>query len=168
MQNQQNNKELIKITQTSKDYSIQNFHGAVKKYSRNPHIVIPKKNKSQSGIIMYYATLENDVHSSVFLTTSIERNYVKHLPYAEIGANLSTIAVLVYCCGQDYFCYLRFRVWLYSKYFEQMIINFHQFSHYYNIHVLQLPTNQIILLINEKDILFGYCSQQQHSILGER
>ena len=33
MRNQQNDKELIKIAQNNKDYSIQNFHGADKKYS---------------------------------------------------------------------------------------------------------------------------------------
>ena len=30
------------------------------------------------------------------------------LPYAEIGASLSTVAVLVYCCGGGCFCYLTF------------------------------------------------------------
>ena len=46
MQNQQKDKELIKIAQNNKDYSIQNFHGADKKYSlicKNCKIVIPKQ-----------------------------------------------------------------------------------------------------------------------------
>ena len=45
MRYQQKDKDLIKITQTNKDYSSQNFHGADKKYSlifRNRKIVIPK------------------------------------------------------------------------------------------------------------------------------
>ena len=32
-QNQQKNKELIRIVHTNKDYSIKNFHGVNKKYS---------------------------------------------------------------------------------------------------------------------------------------
>ena len=46
MQNQQKDKELIKIAQNNKDYSIQKFHGANKKYSiicKNRKIVIPKQ-----------------------------------------------------------------------------------------------------------------------------
>ena len=46
MQNQQKDKELIKILQTNKDYSIQKVHGANKKYflsRKNYKIVIPKQ-----------------------------------------------------------------------------------------------------------------------------
>ena len=46
MQYQQNDKELIKIAQNNKDYSVQNFHGTNKKYSltcKNCNIVIPKQ-----------------------------------------------------------------------------------------------------------------------------
>ena len=45
MQNQQKDKDLIKIAQNNKDYSIQNFHGADKQYSlicENCKTVIPK------------------------------------------------------------------------------------------------------------------------------
>ena len=45
-QNQQKDKELIKIAKNNKDYSIQNFYGINKKYSliyRNSKIVIPKQ-----------------------------------------------------------------------------------------------------------------------------
>ena len=34
-----------------------------------------------------------------------------------------------------------FQIWFYSKHCEQMIIDFHQLSHYYDIYVLQLITN---------------------------
>ena len=50
MQYQQKDKELIKIAQTNKDYSIQNFHRADKKYSlicKNRKIVIPKQLEKQ-------------------------------------------------------------------------------------------------------------------------
>ena len=50
MQDQQNDKDLLKIAQNSKDYSIQNFHGADKKYSlicKNRKIVIPKQLQKQ-------------------------------------------------------------------------------------------------------------------------
>ena len=50
MRNQQKDKELIKIAQNNKDYSIQNFHGADKKYSlicKNRKIVIPKQLEKQ-------------------------------------------------------------------------------------------------------------------------
>ena len=46
MQYQQKDKKLIKITQNNKDNSIQNFHGADKKYSlicKNHKILIPKQ-----------------------------------------------------------------------------------------------------------------------------
>ena len=46
MQNQQKDKELIKIVQTNKDDAIQNFHGANKKQFYicvNRKIVIPKQ-----------------------------------------------------------------------------------------------------------------------------
>ena len=55
MQNQQIDKELIKIAQTNKDHSIQNFHGADRKYSlifRNHKIVIPKQLENQ--VIEWY------------------------------------------------------------------------------------------------------------------
>ena len=48
MQNQQKDKELIKITQTNEDYSIQNFHAVNKKYSlicKNCKIVISKQSE---------------------------------------------------------------------------------------------------------------------------
>ena len=44
--NQQKDKEVIKIVKNNKDYSIQNFHGAIKKFSlicKNRKIVIPKQ-----------------------------------------------------------------------------------------------------------------------------
>ena len=50
MQNQQKDKEFIKIVQNNKDYSVQNFHGASKKYSlicKNRKIVIPKQLEKQ-------------------------------------------------------------------------------------------------------------------------
>ena len=46
MQHQQKEKDLIKIAQTNKGYSIQNFQGANKKYSlicKNSKIVIIKQ-----------------------------------------------------------------------------------------------------------------------------
>ena len=46
MRNQQNDEELIKFAQNNKDYSIQNIHGANKKYfliCQNCKIVIPKQ-----------------------------------------------------------------------------------------------------------------------------
>ena len=48
MQNKQKDIKLIKIAQNNKDYSIQNFHGADKKYSliyKNHKIVIPRQKK---------------------------------------------------------------------------------------------------------------------------
>ena len=66
MQNQQKDRELIKIAQTNKDYSIQNFHGPDKKCSlicKIRKIVIPKQFEKQSGTIMYYATLEKHIQS---------------------------------------------------------------------------------------------------------
>ena len=68
---------------------------------------------------------------SMFETISAFAGSNVTMPYAEIGASLSTIAVLVYCCGGVVFVVVR--IWLYSKYCEQMIIDFHQLSHYYNI-----------------------------------
>ena len=50
MQNQQNDKELIKITKNNKDYSIQNFHEVDKKYSlvcKNRKVVISKQLEKQ-------------------------------------------------------------------------------------------------------------------------
>ena len=50
MQNQQKGKELIKIVQNVKDYSIKNFHGGDKKYSlicKYRKIVIPKQLEKQ-------------------------------------------------------------------------------------------------------------------------
>ena len=50
MRNQQDNKDLIKIAQNNRDYSMQNFHGANKKYSlicKNRLIVIPKQLEKQ-------------------------------------------------------------------------------------------------------------------------
>ena len=55
IQNQQKNKELIKISQTYKDYSKLNFHGADKKYSlicKNRKIGIPKQLENQ--IVEWY------------------------------------------------------------------------------------------------------------------
>ena len=78
---------------------------------------------------------------------------------------LSTIAVLVYCCGGVFllFCYSSLPV---LKHCEQMIIDFHQLSHYYNItyYLLLLTKTKttFILTTNEKDILFGYRSRQQY------
>ena len=46
MQNHQKDKELINIVQNNKDYTIQNFHGADKKYSlicKNHKKMIPKQ-----------------------------------------------------------------------------------------------------------------------------
>ena len=46
MQNQQKDKDVLKIAQNKKNYSIQNFHGADNKYSlmcKNRKIVIPKQ-----------------------------------------------------------------------------------------------------------------------------
>ena len=50
MQYQQKDKELIKITQTNKNYFTFNFHGANKNYSlicKNCKIVIPKQLEKQ-------------------------------------------------------------------------------------------------------------------------
>ena len=50
MRYQQKDQELIKIAQSNKDYSVQHFHGADKKYSlicRNRKIVIPKQLEKQ-------------------------------------------------------------------------------------------------------------------------
>ena len=50
MQYQQKDQELVKIAQSNKDYSVQYFHGADKKYSliyRNRKIVIPKQLEKQ-------------------------------------------------------------------------------------------------------------------------
>ena len=50
MQYQQNEKELIKVAQNNKDYSIHNFHGADKNYfftCKNHKIVIPKQLEKQ-------------------------------------------------------------------------------------------------------------------------
>ena len=63
-------KKLCKINRKikNKDNSIQNFHGANKKYSlicKNRKIVIPKQleNRLQSGTIMPYATPEKNIQS---------------------------------------------------------------------------------------------------------
>ena len=59
MQYQQKDKELIKIAQNNKDYSIQNIYGADKKYSlicSNRKIMIPKQLGKQV-IEWYHITL---------------------------------------------------------------------------------------------------------------
>ena len=54
------------------------------------------------------------------------------LPYAEIGASFNNSRFGLLLWGGCFFCCL-FRTWLYSKYCEQMIIDFHQLSLYCNI-----------------------------------
>ena len=61
MQNQQKDKDLIKIAQTYKDYSILNFHEADKKYSfisKNCKIMIPKLLEKQV-VEWYHNTLSH-------------------------------------------------------------------------------------------------------------
>ena len=49
------------------------------------------------------------------------------MPYAEIGVSVNNI----YLVWGD--CFLSFQILLCSKYCEQMIIDFHQLSYYYNV-----------------------------------
>ena len=54
------------------------------------------------------------------------------LPYAEIGASFNNSCFGLLLWG-GLFLLFWFWVLMYSKYCEQMIIDFHQLSHYYNI-----------------------------------
>ena len=78
--------------------------------------------------------------NKVFHTTGIILCNDNIEPYAEIGASLNKSHFSLLLWGGCFCCFV-IRVWLYSKYCEQMIIDFHQLSHYCNITYYLLPTN---------------------------
>ena len=68
------------------------------------------------------------------------------MPYAEIGASLSTIAVLVYCCGGGLFLLLWIWVWLYSNIVSRwwlIFINYHTTTISYVLNYHQLNQNYV-------------------------
>ena len=77
MRQQQKHKELIKIAQNNKDYSIQNFHGADKKYSflcKIRKIVIPKQLERQV-VEWYHDTLCHSGETRTELSISQHFNW---------------------------------------------------------------------------------------------
>ena len=72
MQYQQKDKKLIKIVENNRDYSIQNIHGANKKYSliyKNCKIVMPKQLEKQ--VIELYHNISyhsREIHSELSIS----------------------------------------------------------------------------------------------------
>ena len=101
-------------------------------FSSKPEIEMNK----ESHLVCHYCKCTYKIISLSMHFNKCLTQLEKQVPYAEIGATLfnnSSFGLLL----RGFVCLL-FQIWLYLKYYEQMIIDFHQLSHYYNI--LQLVT----------------------------
>ena len=69
------------------------------------------------------------------------------------------MAVLVYCYGEAVvllFCCFWFQVWMTTKYCQQMLITFHQLSHYYNL------TYYLLLTIKNENYVYSNYKRERY------